>query len=412
MGFPRPIDVILNEAKEIALGLGIDITGNYKKDKNVWYFEITNSIEKKWRSLGALKRVKNHFNRSTINEQLLEVKALAISLGLVCTGNINGESGNKRKFELSNGLEFRWSVLSNLRSGKNPFSVKNSVEQFDEAIIYANKLELNLTGKTKKIKKSKKYEITNGSEFKWISKEHLKEGKNPFLLRSIADQEKLVNILAKQMGLIFTGKNNGKKSNLLRFELTDGKSYKWSTLNRLENKHNPFLVPTIEEQCERAAIHAKVLNLEFTGNSEKRNGHYYFEITDGIDFRWSVLGNLRKQHNPFKDGGFDGDKSGIFYILKIKLNENMFVGYGISNNAKSRINTHKFELKKANGMILDKLFFDFKIGKDANNIETIIKRSIPQVNIGVRGFITECADFVYFDNILKLVTDAHATQSS
>lgn len=412
MGLPKPIDELLREAKDVALSLGIDITSNYKKDKNIWFFEITNGIEKKWRSLGALKRVKNHFNRSTINEQLLEAKDLAISLGLVCTGNINGESGNKRKFELTNGLDYRWSTLSNLRNGKNPFNVKNSVEQMDEAIHYVYKLELSLTGKIKKINGSKKYEITNGSEFKWISKEHLKEGKNPFSLRSIVDQEKLVNILAKQMGLIFTGKNNGKKSNLLRFELTDGKSYKWSTLYRLENKHNPFVVPTLEEQCESAAIHAKVLNLEFTGNTDKRNGHYYFEITDGFDFRWTNLGSLRKQHNPFKDGGFDGKKSGIFYILKIKLNEDIFVGYGISNNAKSRIDTHKFELKKANGTILDKFFFDFKIGKDANNIETIIKITIPQVNLGVRGFMTECADFVYFDKILKLVTDAHATQSS
>jgi len=169
-------------------------------------------------------------------------------------------------------------------------------------------------------------------------------------------------------------------------------------------------VATIEEQCQSAAQFSKEIGLIFTGNNEKRQGHQYFEVTNGKDFRWTTLGGLRKHSNPFKDGGFDGLKPGIFYILKIKLNEQLYVGYGITNQAKGRFETHKYELKKAGGEILERIVYQFQIGKNANNLETKIKRSIPKINIGVRGFITECTTADHLEKIITLAEEAYKVQ--
>jgi predicted GIY-YIG superfamily endonuclease len=412
MGKPRPIDEIASEAKEVASGLGISATGKYEKRGDTWYFEITNGTEYKWRTLGDLKKIKNHFNRSTLEQQIIEVAKIAQNMGLSYTGKHNHLSGNARKFELSNNQETRWSALCNLRAGKNPFTVATLDQQLIEAREHAKKLNLTLTGKNKLIKRSRKYEVSNGVETKWISKEHLKEGKSPFTLRSLTDQINQATSLANAMGLTFTGKINEGKSNKRRFELTDGIKFRWSTLNRLEEQINPFSVATIEEQCQSAAQFAKEISLTFTGNNEKRQGHQYFEVTDGKDFRWTTLGGLRKHSNPFKDGGFDGSKTGIFYILKIKLNEQLYVGYGITNQAKGRFDTHKYELKKAGGVILEKMTYQFQTGKNASNLETLIKRTIPKVNLGVRGFMTECTTADFLEKIISLAEEAYEAQVS
>lgn len=412
MGKPRPIEEIAAEANEVASRLGIKATGQYEKRSNAWYFEITNGVEYKWRTLGDLKKIKNHFNRSSLDEQIIEVAKIAQQMGFSFTGEHNHLAGNARKFEISNGQSTRWSTLGNLRAGKNPFAVATLEQQLAEAKEYAKKLDLHLTAKSKSVNRSRKYEVSNGVDTKWISKEHLKEGKSPFTLRNLTDQINQVTKLAKSMGLKFTGKINEEKSNKRRFELTDGVKHRWSTLNRLEEKINPFAVATIEEQCQSAAQFAKEIGLSFTGGNEKRQGHQYFEVTDGKDFRWTTLGSLRKHSNPFKDGGFDGSIPGIFYIIKIKLNEQLYVGYGITNQAKGRFDTHKYELKKAGGVILEKMVYQFQISKNANNLETQIKRAIPKINLGVRGFITECTTADYLEKIISLAEEAYEMQGT
>jgi len=412
MGKPRPINEIATEAKELASKLGISATGKYEKRGSVWYFEITNGAEYKWRTLGDLKKIKSHFNRSSLDQQAIEVAKIAKNMGLSYTGQYNQLAGNARKFELSNNQETRWSALSNLRAGKNPFTVATLEQQLLEAEGYAMNLDLRLTGKSRLLKKSRKYEVSNGVDTKWISKEHLKEGKSPFTLRSLTDQTNQAANLAQAMGLTFTGNINDGVSNKRRFELTDGVKLRWSTLNRLEEKINPFAVATLEEQCQSAAQFAKEIGLTFTGNNEKRQGHQYFEVTDGNDFRWTPLGSLRKHSNPFKEGGFDGSKPGIFYILKIKLDEQLYVGYGITNQAKGRLDTHKYELKKAGGVIVEKMIYQFKIGKNANHLETQIKRAIPKINLGVRGFMTECTTANYLEKIIDLAEEAYEAQGN
>lgn len=147
MGKPRPINEIAAEAKEVASGLGISATGKYEKRGNTWYFEITNGTEYKWRTLGDLKKIKNHFNRSTLDQQIIEVAKIAQNMGLSFTGQHNHLAGKVRKFELSNGEESRWSALGNLRAGKNPFTVATLEQQLTEAKEHAKRLGLQLTGK-------------------------------------------------------------------------------------------------------------------------------------------------------------------------------------------------------------------------------------------------------------------------
>jgi len=411
MGKLRPIEEIAAEAKTVAAGLGIAATGKYEKRKNIWFFEITNGTEYKWRSLGALKKVKDHFNRSTFEEQILEVTKLVESMGFSYTGQHNNLSGGKRKFEITDGVNTRWASLNNLRAGKNPFRVATVEEQFIEAKKYANALGLNMTGQTKLANGSRKYEVTNGIEPRWITKEHLKSGKSPYTLLNLEEQQKLVCELSTSMGFKATGKTNGLSSNRRKFEVTDGQRFRWTSLNRLQKKIDPFLKPTLDEQKAEAIVLAKDIELTFTGNTQRNSGHNYFEVTDGAGSRWITLGGLRKRNNPFKEMGFDATKRGVFYILKIKVDDQIYIGYGISNEAKGRLDTHKYELAKINGVILEKIVYQFSIGKDANNLETQIKRIVPNINLGIKGFRTECTTDDYLEKMIFLAEQAYESQT-
>jgi len=177
MGKPRSIEEIAAEANEVASRLGIRATGQYEKRGNAWYFEFTNGSEYKWRTLGDLKKIRNHFNRSTFDQQLIEAANLSHRMGLSFTGEHNHLAGNARKFELSNGHESKWSTLGNLRAGKNPFAVVTLEQQLAEAKEYAKKLDLQVTGQSKLIKGSRKYEVSNGVDAKWTARNISKKAK-------------------------------------------------------------------------------------------------------------------------------------------------------------------------------------------------------------------------------------------
>ena len=63
-------------------------------------------------------------------------------------------------------------------------------------------------------------------------------------------------------------------------------------------------------------------------------------------------------------------------------------------------------------MILEKMTYQFQVGKNANNLETQIKRAIPRINLGVRGFMTECTTADYLEKIIGLAEEAYEAQGN
>lgn len=100
--------------------------------------------------------------------------------------------------------------------------------------------------------------------------------------------------------------------------------------------------------------------------------------------------------------GFKDFLPAYFYVLNIKSFEGeYFTGFGITNEPKVRLQTHKRELLKSNFEIEAKEIFSIDGGK-ARAFEKTIKDSVNLVNMEISGFKRE-ATFMHYGEILTLV---------
>ncbi len=102
-------------------------------------------------------------------------------------------------------------------------------------------------------------------------------------------------------------------------------------------------------------------------------------------------------------GGFDVNKIGYFYILKVKVNDEVFLKYGISNFYRRRIVDHLRTLKTVKGEILEKMVF-MSSGHTVLNIESELKRELPIHNKSLDGFRKESCSLDFYTKILDKVT--------
>ena len=102
-------------------------------------------------------------------------------------------------------------------------------------------------------------------------------------------------------------------------------------------------------------------------------------------------------------GGFDVNKTGYFYILKVKVNNEVFLKYGISNFYRRRIVDHLRTLKTVKGEILEKQVFTAS-GNVVLNIESELKRELPVHNRLLDGFRKESCSLDFYTKILDKVT--------
>lgn len=101
-------------------------------------------------------------------------------------------------------------------------------------------------------------------------------------------------------------------------------------------------------------------------------------------------------------GGFDINKIGYFYILKVLIDDKISLKYGITNFYKRRIADHNRTLKTVNGVIIEKLVF-MGNGKNVLSLESELKRTVPAENKFIEGFRKESCSIDFYESLLQSV---------
>lgn len=109
--------------------------------------------------------------------------------------------------------------------------------------------------------------------------------------------------------------------------------------------------------------------------------------------------------------GFDIMKPAIFYLYEITYFGSTYWGYGISNQYEDREKTHIKNLKYKSATILSKYLYQFYDGAECLELETQVKHTLKKeglgYNLGVDGFITECAVGLAKNRIRQLIDNSN-----
>lgn len=408
--FTRQTDgELISEANSIAEKFDAIATGKVVIAHGVKKLELQSNGKLRLITIGHLREGNNPFLIPIIEEMKDEVKILATSLGVHFTGLHNGKKGNQSKFELELDGRKEWITLAGLREGRNPFRVATIGDQLIQVTDFSKNIGAVSTGNYKREKSGKglKFEIQKDGISRWISLSHLKEGNDPFKLKTIDEQIEEARMLASNYGLEATGKQNKEPGIDRKFQVTNGVKNDWLSLYHLRIQVNPFKVATPEEQFDEAEKLVAHLGLSLTGKTvEGKYKHRRFEVTNGTSTEWSTLGQLRREQNPFKPGGFDPSRVGYFYLLKVYSRIGDYLNIGITNNYKKRLSSHKTNLLKGGMSYETYAVFEFQDGRDALDFETEVKRKIEKIDLGIEGFRTETTGWGQLSLIEKMMINA------
>jgi predicted GIY-YIG superfamily endonuclease len=184
------------------------------------------------------------------------------------------------------------------------------------------------------------------------------------------------------------------------------------TLADLKRKVNPFndLVSTERQLCEAREIVSKwndgVYRILDETVKSKFNSIRQFKIVkneDHTDIRLVELGNLRRNTNPFRSGGFNDEIPGSLYVVLLKKNNTEYVGYGITNFFDRRMKEHIASLKKNYWEMTVMMRINDECGKSLRELESKIKKIVTPIDIGIAGFKRECVHLSEMDNIMKVI---------
>jgi hypothetical protein len=110
--------------------------------------------------------------------------------------------------------------------------------------------------------------------------------------------------------------------------------------------------------------------------------------------------------------GYDQSKPGIFYLYEIEFSQSTYWGFGISNQYEFREKTHLKNLRSNAANLANKYLFYFEDGKECLEIEKYLKKHLKKIglahNLGIEGFITECATIQARDHILFVIDGSNA----
>lgn len=100
--------------------------------------------------------------------------------------------------------------------------------------------------------------------------------------------------------------------------------------------------------------------------------------------------------------GYNKSKPGVFYIYK----SDSFIGFGITNNLKSRTKTHKINFKKS-GVVAELHKTYTGSGEAILSMERAVKRKFKQqiINTGIEGFKWEAIKCEVFVDLLDFVEE-------
>lgn len=97
--------------------------------------------------------------------------------------------------------------------------------------------------------------------------------------------------------------------------------------------------------------------------------------------------------------GYDKNKQGYLYILSISGIVSSFTGYGITNNIKTRLATHKAKLLQYGYKIVSSRVFTSS-GEEVQYIEKLIGKEFPIVPQEVKGFIKEATYSKHYEDVI------------
>ena len=97
-------------------------------------------------------------------------------------------------------------------------------------------------------------------------------------------------------------------------------------------------------------------------------------------------------HMPRGKHGFKPNLMSHFYVYKISMRHSDFIGFGVTNDMKTRHRTHVRSITRCGGA--QELLFSYKIkGGLALELERALKRKLQIVDTGVKGFRTEAVAY-------------------
>lgn len=102
--------------------------------------------------------------------------------------------------------------------------------------------------------------------------------------------------------------------------------------------------------------------------------------------------------------GFDKEKPGAFYVLRVVGRIGEFTGFGITNKIDDRLATHKRNLKKL-GFVIDEMEIFETEGWIANSVERLVKNNFQRLPQEVEGFITEATHYHFYDDVVSFVDE-------
>lgn len=93
--------------------------------------------------------------------------------------------------------------------------------------------------------------------------------------------------------------------------------------------------------------------------------------------------------HSFARSGFNPSEPAWLYIVRLHNGLDEYVGYGITNDIKTRFKHHRRSLKSCNMILTPILEVMFDLGRDARSVESLIRRCTPTAMLGVDGFRRE-----------------------
>lgn len=101
-------------------------------------------------------------------------------------------------------------------------------------------------------------------------------------------------------------------------------------------------------------------------------------------------------------GGYDKNKEAVVYTLLAEGQRFSFTGYGVSTNHKTRMTTHRRNLKKHNMMVVTSEAFPTS-GSSALQVERMLKGSFDRYPQEVEGFLTEATYPELYEDVVNFI---------
>lgn len=344
--------------------------------------------------------------RESIEELIKRSRDAAKKLGLEATGNHRKELNQKRQFEIKNPKtgETKWSRLSHLEYGSNPWRVATVDDQLERVKKYAKELGLEATGIQQRKSNARYFEVQHpDGRTKFTTLRHLQDHKNPFGKQTLVEQLFDAETSAKTRGLKVTGnfKLQGKGNRKIFEVITPSGRSSHMQLDAIRRGLAPRI--SIEEQVGLARNYAEKLGINITGKTKRSDsGATLFEVTNGTEVTYSQLSHLKLGQNPWQ-APFKINKTGYFYIYEIIYKEEKFLGFGVTNNYQRRHSDHLMECRKE-GAKIHRIDLIKMHGAKCLELETSIKRLIKlEKHVEITGFKTESAP--YTDDLLQKIRE-------